>query len=500
MSDPSEIIKKVNREYADLIYAEITNRKLFDNIKSYEDLKNKARGKSNLILPSTFRFDNAFQLQVHRMRDELREFWKDKNDEYMQALNALDTLKIYSIGGWVEDLALYFDTVIFSHATPSFFYPSSDSVRSTIALWESIAPVYQFIPLLKADTDFPIIAFNPNYDSSSKFEAKLLDVKYGRIQEIDKVIAKRNGIDALNKLSKIDFDIKSPSDMQKYIRSDGKVDLSELFHVEDFMKYLDERKYILEKKINKNLAQEMLDSVHLKKKIVSGEAFMHLMILFFVEFEILEELDEQSTRLKAYPHIHQPDLYKLKMEIESGYAKEYLDFDDKMFAAHSLSLPPLITLGQLTPEKIVRFRESGGMDELRSTFANECKQIRYAPIAEFPSIANNVVKTLKQKVEDNNNQIRASQVGLRNTLGIDTLNLCLSLGIAFLTINFPPVAASVFLTPAALVSFGTVLASEGTQMIDDLVTGKKKTKELNSRPIGIIAENIERLDNEKLAV
>jgi hypothetical protein len=263
------------------------------------------------------------------------------------------------------------------------------------------------------------------------------------------------------------------------------------------MSHFHERKDALDKEINVKVKEEIFNAIDLKVDRISKAAFEIIMILFFTEFDIFSDLDESSEKYSAYPHILQPELYALKLEIESGYAKKYLNFDDRMYAAHALNLPPLITLGELTPEQLVRFRESGGMDEIRSTFDNECKQIRFAPIDKFPSIANNIVRNLQQKVEDNNNQIRASQVGLRNTLGIDTLNLGLSLGIAFLTINFPPVAASVFLTPATLASFGTVLAGEGTQIIDDLVTGKKKIKELENRPIGIIAENIERLNQEK---
>lgn len=492
MKNPSEIIKKINVEYADLINSEITGRKLLDNIKSYEDLKKRAQDKSGLLLPDSYGYDSSFKKNVHSLQTVLREFWKDKNDDYMQSLSELESLKIYTIGGLVENLALYFDTVIFSHATPSRLHPSGDPIKSTITILESIIPVYNFIPLLKADTNFPIIAFNPNYDSSSRFEKKLYEGNFGQQLEIGSINAKKIGIDALNKFSKIDLNIKSPLDIQNHIRRDGFVILDELFHVEELMKFIDERRYILNKVIDDKIAKEMLDAVNMRKNMISGDAFMRLMILFFVEFETLVELDEQTTRLKAYPHIHQAELYKLKMEIESGYLREYLDFDDRMFAANSLNLPHLVTLGDLSFEEIVRFRESGGMEEIRSAFRNKCNQIKHVAIEDYESVRQKVYDELKQRVDDNNNNIRASEIDIRNTIKKNTVDLGLSLMIDFLLINIPPVASSTYLAPAALANFLKTLAEGGVRIYNDFVTRQRAVKELKNRPIGIIAKNLER--------
>ena len=130
---------------------------------------------------------------------------------------------------------------------------------------------------------------------------------------------------------------------------------------------------------------------------------------------------------------------------------------------------------------MVRFREKGGLDDVRKCFRIERKRIKNAGFDELDKIARNAKANLSDMINEHNSKMNTNFI--REFLNRNIVDIGLHIGITLLTINAPLLVGIV----GGLTSFGI-----GSKSILDFVTEYKESKMemeyLKERPIGILAK------------
>lgn len=473
-----DTIRSININYANLLEDLSRNNKLFEGIHQERDIINKLREKNRIVIPGIVKDRNLFQTQIAHMFDELNTFWKENCETYIRAVSNLDGLNVYSSVSDPDNLAIYFDTIIVKDPLLGLEGLELDEplLKNLTIIFMSL---YRLIPLLRADPNYPIVVMDP-IDEGLSLDV-LRDYHDNAVMNHELLYrTDKNLTDVLNRYSESNYKFSSLHEWQD-INSEI-INLDELFS-KQFCSELLQIAY--EQKLRLHDQLEIHDLIVEKRFSTDKKIYQAIINALFRSSLTQIAVDSRCQAFLAEQLVSDQRIFKLMTEAESYRLAQCKGFTNDMAAVQSLNLPLFKWVKDMSIQDIVRFRESGGLENVRESFRKERSAIKRSSIADFPTIAKSAENNLREMIKELNNCIASKESEYRKLFKLEYIDLSLCIGIALLSIIVPPLLAAI--GTAATIGFGSKSIYE---IFKDRKEGKKQIAELKDRPVGILAKYI----------
>jgi len=205
IESPSDIIKRINREFSKLLESSIGNDDRFTWSYHKDDTLDKLVVKDAMIInPTTKSRISYFESKLLDLERKIKTFWASNRDVYSKALRNIDGIcsYVYSCQR-VNTLASIFDTVIVPDSTLIPEHKVGNLVSAKNA-HHQIIEYQSLIPLLKADTSYPLVALGlmPN----KEFQENNIHIVSNQTNSLTNIVLKKSlkdksKIDSLNNLN-----------------------------------------------------------------------------------------------------------------------------------------------------------------------------------------------------------------------------------------------------------------------------------------------------------
>lgn len=483
MTNHKKTIKSINLEYADLLKKELSFDDIFKcdgDIQSLtlEFSKRCRFDDSRLVIPQQNELLSPFEYRIQGIIKNIKEFWKDKKDAYLGSLFQLDGLKVHTDNHDVNRLGMYFDTILINDIRTSFNERIKESNSRYTSYAYALHEMHKSIPILKAETDNPIIALIPDIQEEHESQSfsnkpKLLNYQQTALEASEYTNRFLNNISNIGKLETIndwvDLDIESNTDCNQII---------------DLKKYLDFLEFSGTSidSIMNIVDTPLMDFVTKKSNKIDVRIWHLVVNSIFVRFMELADLENLSRFSNSDPLIPYENSYRSKCEIASKLLKTHL-IPEELIAAYSLYSPKFQWLERLSNEDLLRFRDNSGLEFIRTAFRKQRSKVKYATVDEFDDIASTLSEDLIAACNEHNERLRKEEKEYKKKLGITSASFAVTVSLGIVSICIPPLAAVTI--PAA--AFSTLLGSASAKdILNEVVTRKRRSSDIAERPTGIL--------------
>lgn len=495
-------IRSTNKELADLLTKEIGNDERFERSYRAQELAYSSLFKSSKIV-APYKELTSFEWKLWGVSKTVKEFWRDKITSYKQALTELDGSLVYSSKSLeAQTLATFFDTVLYP--VPLLGFPPQEygNLDATWRRYGELVSMRGVLPILRADTDQPLIAFLEPFYPDEPIKAGLAPPHPELMAEVEPLFEA-----ALGRISTPKIGMKSIKEWYEIagraIADKAIVDLSLLFNIEKFMTLLDQATSDMERDLERKYGRDLLSSgkkayvlswgklfeFDKTRTKVPAEVFYQLLTLIlsgFIDYVLSQKYSNAYLTDIAIPY---QEFFSLCLELESQKTAQFAGLDAESAAARGLFFPEFSWVRAMCFEDVVRFREASGQEFLRDVFRTERKRLKFAPLEEFQATLKRIRKNLEEAVEEHEKMVRMQAQVSNREIGKAVLGFSATLALALISVMVPPCA--LISIPLAVWS-AAVGGSSARTVINQVLTGKRQIAELRRRPIGIVAKYINR--------
>ena len=149
-----------------------------------------------------------------------------------------------------------------------------------------------------------------------------------------------------------------------------------------------------------------------------------------------------------------------------------------------LKLPGFSWVKQLSPDQLIRMRESGVTTLLMDAIRRHHQRRRYASIVQFEEVAQDVMEDLRQEVLEFNKYVQLDKKRINCQLAHTSISFSVTVALAIVSVALPPVAAITI--PAALISV-IIGSSSAKDILTHFIQGRRQIDALRHRPAAVLA-------------
>ena len=481
MADALLEVTRTNREFAQFLAEETAGDELFDEATDTRLVEQKMFGGGELIVPSVGRSMTHAEWRVKKLWSLCRDFWKARAPSYSVALREAPASTVFS-ERYDNALAAYFDVVVLPSDLHELEPEWEDSPLMAALRVATIRRWLHLIPILEADSDYPIVAFatpdvSPLQDPNGQAARDRTAQGEGYLQSLLTRVSKFAGAP---ELAPVWQELR-----QSEVRLDEFFDVGELKQL--LSNYADRasetRGYFDGAKSHPELL-ELLEVKPGDKRELSASAFEELLRHLAGDLYYLAAGSSVAQALSGDQAITNIATFRHKLEIDGAPFAAVHGLPEEFVAAHVLELPPFKWFERIEIEDIVRIHELGGLEVLRGAFRSERSRIRNASPEDFGAIAKSVAENLSEQVREHERQLLLEKELYRKRLRRASLGFGGTLVLSFVSIAAPPV---LWLTlPSALFSLA-VGSKSAKDIAQEFLAGKRSFEVFGDRPLGIFA-------------
>lgn len=482
-----DLIRSINQEYAGLIEQELGGEEIFTDPRFLSELHHqillKCRDQSGILIPTSEGQLSSFQYRVLKAIESLTSFWESKKIiSYTETLKESPYLNALSEGD-AEDLSrlgMYFDTVVTVDRVSGMLEWFAGLQDNIVAFVIFLRQLYQYIPLLSAQTDPPLIAIIPEATLKVMSE-ETVDTPVDFFNHVE-YRAEQNCLLALNNFSKRPIDLSTLKYFLAPGDRPGHVDISEWFDQDELKKFFIPK----DKGANSHsdpVAQEFLDALRGNKSIVTTTTLASIVRSMKGLFYAMARQDALCSLSYSDPVIDDEYKFLLKSQIECDFSARTLKLDQDKFAATSITSPAFDWLSGLSCEDLLSFREIGGAQFLRDLFRKQRKRIKHARLEDFDRILQNVHEDLLKEFEIYEKGKEKTKKELKKKIGKISLSFGATITLGFISVAIPPLR---YITVPTAAFSALVGSSSLKDLLNEYLEGKKQIEELSERPVGLL--------------
>lgn len=455
---PQQRILKLNREYAAILRETTRNLEILGEQDPLKALDQKIDSPSRL-------YDSTGKLllpvdgyRIIEASDAASAFWSKNFYEYQSALRDLPGTKMLANRRELC-LAGFFDTLVLDDELPGQYATSTPQETRVTGDALCLLRTLEVLPLLEADLDYPLIALYPSIPPE----------EFGPKQEDTTAAGITNAY--VNRL------------LNQFCRnkekSFGEIDwgllLKDSVHSGKPMPSA-ERLFDLEK-------LEHLVGSFIPNKLENAAFLIHNLSGILLE---LVSWDRWSNLVGADPLVspEMQELYKWKLEQDTAQVSEGTGIYAEMAVPKVLELPGFNWVKQLSPDQLIRMRESGVTKLLMDAIRRHHQRLRYAPVEQFEEVAKDVMEDLRREVLEFDKYVQLDRKRINRQIARTSLSFSVTVALAIASVALPP--AAVITVPAALISV-IIGSSSAKDILTHFIQGRRQIDALRHRPAAMLA-------------
>lgn len=458
---PQQRILKLNREYAAILREATKNLEILgaqDPLKALDQkMDSPSRlydGSGKLLLP-------VDGYRILEASDAASAFWNKNLSEYQSALRDLPGTKMLASRGELS-LAGFFDTLILDDELPGQYATSTTQEIRLIGDSLCLLRTLDVLPFLEADLDYPIVALYPSIPPE-EFGPRQQDTTAASITNayVNRLLnqVSRNAENSSSRDTDWALLLKARAYSDKPMASaDNLFDLERLGHLAG--------SFIPN---NKGLGDASF-LIH----NVSG-ALLSLVLW-----------DHWSNLVSADPLVspEMQALYTWKLEQDVTHVSEGIGLHAETAIPRVLKLPGFSWVKQLSPDQLIRMRESGVTTLLMDAIRRHHQRLRYASIEQFEEVAQDVMEDLRREVLEFDKYVQLDKKRINRQLAHTSISFSVTVALAIASVALPPVA--VITIPAALISV-IIGSSSAKDILTHFIQGRRQIDALRHRPAAVLA-------------
>ena len=485
-------IIEIQKEYIILIESyfqnEITDIKDFSTVKEFEEYASESKSKS-LFIGNFSKRITVFEDKFSKFIIDLDEFWKKHDDDIKQYCQNSSLNKVII---WTDEdililspkLLLYYDTVLIpdSLTTLGRIVIESGYYRDALMYFSLVSQLKEFI---SDNTDKPLIIFFQNKKSThSNFLPKDSDMASQYLESQLGEISKNAFYKIINK----QFDFTDIESLFSFINSSSISDLNENLNRELlkrlFFTYINNPSFL-----NMAYSEGNLDFIikgRLEKGTLIAKDYLDIFSILVSMFSIFEGREYHSIFLNSINLITEM-LFPFSQFKYDKLCHDYgnvLNISDEHLINYSIN-QNFDWVEHVDIKKCLRIRENGDFDNFRKILKSEANKIKSATFEEFPSVAVHFENEVKKQIEEEIKLIESQIKNIKTKKRISSASFGVTAGLSIASIAFPS------LLPLTLVAagYGLTYGENIKDLLNQLLTGKSKLKELGNRSLSIIINN-----------
>lgn len=481
----SNLIRRINREYAELLDKELGGEPIFTDPRQtcevLPDLVRRCRDESGILISTPKGRVTGFQYTITKTVEVFRAFWNEHSDEYIQALCSSDDMCVYSDRmEWTPILGMYFDTIVVLDRLPGALDWSYDIADNVVNIACEMRNLYRAREILRVDTDSPLLALLPDTVIRSP-HPDYPPLPKGYIDWAEHR-AEQNCLDYLNKISKQVIDAEMLKHCLNVENTTAQIDLSSIFDMQEFRRFF--KPLRLHKGHSDDPVEEEIRSVFRgEDRIVNIQVLPAILSLMKGTFYSMAVQDIACSMIRADPVLDDDHFYSIKCEIEGTKLLNTLKLTEEMFAAKTIMSPSFNWLSNLSMQELIRFREIGGCDFFRRLFRNHRKKIKFSGLDDFENILKAVQEEMNHEISSFSDELEATKKKYREKLGKAALSFGATIVLGFVSMAVPSLASIAI--PSAL--FSALIGTASVRgVVNEFLKGRQNLKHIEARPVGLI--------------
>ena len=214
------------------------------------------------------------------------------------------------------------------------------------------------------------------------------------------------------------------------------------------------------------------------------EAVFEVVTIDMARFGAVVDLQEHATAFGAVTGSSESEWHAMldstrtqqrRLALSAGFSKEHA-------VLRTIDRGRIEMFDRISRESLVRFREHGVMEEVRSFFRTRTAQLGVATLDQYESVCDEVERDFYAVLSEESNAVKRDEQALRRKLRLSAGSFLASTALGITTAAYPSLAAVG--TAAAVLSaiFGTASARE---VINRHLSNQKRVRELTYRPITV---------------
>lgn len=472
-----DFIRSVHEQYLILVHDWMRRIPyLEEDTDTFEIVKRATEG--GLLYSSSGKMKiSAFKLLLHSAAEDLIQFWEDNEEAYLEAVQAIGGSKIIATSKLDFIQCLYWDSVIIPNTIKKAKRGSRDSVDQAVSIACDMQELIRLEDLFVNFTDYPPIIILTEKDFDLSFEESIQMYRQGTLRDSTILEGYNAFVEAIGSISKMRFDpITIATEPSKY--RNETINVSEIIDISKLRQLIvaADGGSGFEYGTDPRILQIFNEDNPKVQFSVFSSLLRHVGDLFQTE----SFLSQHTTKyLRTISH---PNITKFSFDRAGKRLADHYSLTADHVAAYSMVLPELTLLSDLSPKAISDVRKKGVLIELHEAFRSSSRDIQFTNVNDFAEVAISVSRRLESEIAKHNADIARYEKSVRPS-AISGSALLAGIGIAGFVLEWicPPLG-QVFKYASLLGATGTLPAA-----YCEVLKGQRKLDELESRPIGILA-------------
>lgn len=487
--NPNTVINSINKEFALLLEEEVLNKWWCKKDLQNQEILETLRVESRFTIPYKGKKVTINQYDIICLLEEIEEFWDKNRDAYLNAIKNISGLTL--LNGSPLKHGLYFDTIILED-TFSFHLRNPDRHKGIIgAVFSLRVLVFDYMKLLKVDSDKPVIAINiaPKQDEADIYRF-YEESKEGHFSSLVFEKSEFNTLRIFNEISRIDQSKLKTTLEWRRIGDLGEINLSVLFDLERLLEIIDMTGISMTAKENvwEPFWAQVNEVINGERVWVDGVVYKWFLKWIYGLIYAKEHISNACHNLHTDPYINDLKIYKFWLQLEAENTINQFKLERELSVPLILDMPNINWIGTVSITDVIRFREKGGASFLKDVFEKHYKKIKYSKIDALPKCLEEASSDLSNTIREYNIYIQKSRQKLKRDIFKSGLSFSTTLALGMASVFAPPLG--VISIPAAIFSL-LIGGKSAKDLINGHLSGNKKIKELRDRPIGILADYID---------
>lgn len=490
-------IREIQRDYFSLLCEcvpkewkelESTGRCIMDLVEQ----SSKSSQRSEIIVPSyQGRYQSVFEHRIDKLVEEIGKFWIARYSDIREAIQNTESLSLHDEFHFNIDPeskicrhGLYFDTICF--VDPLFIPPYAFEVGWLKCTTEAEKRTQCFgacMSLLRikhfalADCEPPLCIVYPHAEHMANDEGSLKildDSLHYTIGYFQHMFGLTSPVSDMSELRKMLSEIPD-SKINSLAKQEPEVEFLISFDIPEMP-------------LSIHFRNENKDVFQGDPKTKAEEAFIRAFPFMRNRFRVEVSCNHEASNLccdrlingKKYWAFHK---WALQYGCKETASKLHLSQEDAVLRA--IEMDEVKWLGNINSEDLIRIRENGQMEEMRSLFRVNRARLKKATLDDYETVAREVAEQINWTVKEHNDRVddRRNALHKQLSLTVGAFAITGSLGIASL---FCPPLSSLAIGAAAI---SIILGGKSARdVINDVISGKKVMKEFRHRPVSVLAE------------
>ena len=222
---------------------------------------------------------------------------------------------------------------------------------------------------------------------------------------------------------------------------------------------------------------------NLPKRRFAAQAF----VVFFREMKALSLVEGECDSLLMDPAIRRTaawHCYTWKLRRDAEDTRRRLQLREEDVALQTIEAEDMHWLTNVKTEDLVRLREAGEMEEMRSLFRASRKRLKATSLDEFEEVSNEVRRNLLAAIRAHSEDLRKETGAWKRRMAWSVTGAIGTVGLAVASIALPAILP---LAIASGVASTIGLGSSARQALNEFFSGEKRLDFLRRRPIGVLA-------------